>query len=227
MVALWNRAYHYIFVLWFLLSSSSFFLSSTNVRRRTLNVCITSTHGVALVRISDAGLKHAAHGSLQIQDPKNHQNSPSVHHRTTLSGYIFAIKARIDNRKKNLLSSNVSPHVPTIWWTWPTSGLALLASLGHRAHFNGFCVLAVLLHVTLVVGISQNLRRWTEGVTYIWQGGHHIGHRPTFLVGHVTLKPIFGFLLSGISHLVTWWINDIQMMNCSVVSVGSWLDTFC
>jgi len=37
--------------------------------------------------------------------------SPSGHHRTTLSGYIFATKARIDNRKK-LLSS-----VPTIWWT--------------------------------------------------------------------------------------------------------------
>jgi len=26
MVALWNRADHYIFILWFLLSSSSFFL---------------------------------------------------------------------------------------------------------------------------------------------------------------------------------------------------------
>jgi len=25
---------------------------------------------------------------------------PSGHHRTTLSGYIFATKARIDNRKK-------------------------------------------------------------------------------------------------------------------------------
>jgi len=32
---------------------------------------------------------------------------PSAHHRTTLSGYIFATKAHIDNRKK-LLSSNIS-----------------------------------------------------------------------------------------------------------------------
>ena len=31
---------------------------------------------------------------------KSRQKSPSGHHRTTLSGYIFAIKARIDNRKK-------------------------------------------------------------------------------------------------------------------------------
>ena len=29
------------------------------------------------------------------------RKSPSDHHRTTLSGYIFATKAYIDNRKKN------------------------------------------------------------------------------------------------------------------------------
>ena len=31
---------------------------------------------------------------------KSRQKSPSGHHRTTSSGYIFATKARIDNRKK-------------------------------------------------------------------------------------------------------------------------------
>ena len=40
------------------------------------------------------------------------QKSPSAHHRTTLSGYIFATKAHIDNRKKNLLSSNTSSTCP-------------------------------------------------------------------------------------------------------------------
>jgi len=53
---------------------------------------------------------------------------------------------------------------------------------GTRVNFNGFCVLAVLLHGTLVVGVSQTLRRQTEGATYIRQGGHHVGHWPTFLV---------------------------------------------
>jgi len=52
MVALWNRADHYIFALWFLrLLLSSFFFSSPNLSRRRLDVCHTSTHGVALVRI--------------------------------------------------------------------------------------------------------------------------------------------------------------------------------
>jgi len=65
MVALWNRADHYIFALSFVLSS--FFLSSPNLSRRRLDVCYTSTHGVALVRISNAGLKRAARGSLKYR----------------------------------------------------------------------------------------------------------------------------------------------------------------
>ena len=55
------------------------------------------------------------------------------------------------------------------------------ASLGTPANFNGFRVLAALLHGTLVVvGVSQTLRRWTQGATYIRQGSHHVGHRPKF-----------------------------------------------
>jgi len=61
---------------------------------------------------------------------------------------------------------------------------------GTLANFNGFRVLAALLHVTLVVGVSQTLRRWTEGATYIRQGGHHVGHWPTFLVFNVLLLRI-------------------------------------
>ena len=72
MVALWNRADHYIFALWLLLLS---LFSSPNLSRRRLDVCHTSTHGVALVRISDAGLKPAACGSLKTQDAKK---SPKI-----------------------------------------------------------------------------------------------------------------------------------------------------
>jgi len=32
----------------------------------------------------------------------------------------------------------------------------------------------------LVVGVSQTLRRWTEGATYVRHGDHHVGHWPTF-----------------------------------------------
>ena len=49
MAALCNRAGHYIFALRFLLSIYLF--SSPNLSRLRLDVCHSSTHGVALVRI--------------------------------------------------------------------------------------------------------------------------------------------------------------------------------
>jgi len=74
MIAIWNRVDHYIFMLWFVLSFF-FLFSSPNLSRRRLDVCHTSTHGVALVGISDAGLKPAACGSLKTQDAKK---SPKI-----------------------------------------------------------------------------------------------------------------------------------------------------
>jgi len=50
-----------------------FYYSSPNLSSHRFDVYCTSTHGVALVQISNAGLKCAAHGSLEMQDPKNHQ----------------------------------------------------------------------------------------------------------------------------------------------------------
>jgi len=44
-------------------------------------------------------MKRAASGSLKIQDAKIAKSSPFAHHRATLSGYIFATKACIDNQK--------------------------------------------------------------------------------------------------------------------------------
>jgi len=51
---------------------------------------------------------------------------------------------------------------------------------GISANFNGFRILAALLHDSQVLVVSQTLRRWTEGASYIRQGGHHVGHWPTF-----------------------------------------------
>ena len=92
-------------------------------------------------------------------------------HRTILSGYIFGNKACIDNPKKNLLNSNTSS-------TWPDNmvNFGLLTAeicwrvWGTPANFNMFRDLTALLHGTLVVGVSQTLRRWTEGAAYISAG---------------------------------------------------------
>jgi len=131
----------------FYLSSSSSFFSSPNLSGRRLDVYHTSTHGVVLVRIQNAGLKCAARGSLQIQDAKSCQKSPSGHHRTTSTGYIFATKAHIDNRKKNLLSGNTSSTCPYNMVNFgPLAAEILSLVWGTPANFNGFRVLAALLH---------------------------------------------------------------------------------
>jgi len=71
MAAVCNRTGHYIFAMWFLsIDLLSFFFSSPNLSGHRLDVYHTSTHGVALVRIENAGLKCTACGSLQMQDPK-------------------------------------------------------------------------------------------------------------------------------------------------------------
>jgi len=64
----------------------------------------------------------------------------------------------------------------------PTSGWDRLTSLGYPCKFQLVSRLRSVTARHLVVGVSQTLRRWTEGATYIWQGDHHVGHWPTFLV---------------------------------------------
>ena len=141
---------------------------------------------------------------------KSRQKSPSGHRCTTLSGYIFATKAHIDNRKIIIKQqcfpympynmANFDPLVAEICWrVW-----------GTPANFNRFRVLASLLHGTPVLDVSQTLRRWTESATYIRQGGHHVGHWPAFLVSDkprwpslyrivclFALPRLCGFLLSN------------------------------
>jgi len=112
---------------------------------------------------------------------KSRQKSPSGHHRTTLSGYFFANKTCIDNREKNLLNSNISSTCPHNTVNFgPLAAEIVSLVWGTPCNFNGFGLLAALLDSTLVVGISQTLHRWTDGATYIRQGGHHVGHWPTF-----------------------------------------------
>jgi len=110
------------------------------------------------------------------------QKSPSEHHPTTLSGYIFTTDSCIDNRK-NLLSINISSRCPHNMVNFGLLATEIISGVwGTPATFNGFRVFAALLHGSQVVSVNQTLRRWTEGATYVRQGDHYVGHWPTFLV---------------------------------------------
>jgi len=111
-----HTADHYILQLWFL---SSFFLSSFFPR---LISAVAQWMSTILLHYTWCGLsanlecmsKMCCTWLAENTGCKNYaQNRLSAHHRTTLSGYIFANKACINNRK-NLLNANISS---TIWRT--------------------------------------------------------------------------------------------------------------
>jgi len=62
---------------------------------------------------------------------------------------------------------------------------------GTSANFNWFRVLAALLHGTRVVGVSQSAL--DSGCHLYLEGGHHVGHWPTFLVFVLSLMYLYVF----------------------------------
>jgi len=86
---------------------------------------------------------HAARWKYRMQ--KIAKNFPSGHHRTTLSGCIFATKTRIDNRN-NLLNSNISSTCSqNMANVGPLMAEIGLPVWGTPANFNEFRILASLL----------------------------------------------------------------------------------
>jgi len=86
-----------------------------------------------------------------MQDPKSRQKSPSWHHPTILSGYIFATKACIDNRKKLIKQQYLLYMSPQYDELRSLAAEIVLLVWGTSGNFNGFRVLAALLHGILVV----------------------------------------------------------------------------
>jgi len=97
---------------------------------------------VALERIYDAGLKHAARGLLKIQDAKNS-------HLGTIAQLCQAVSSQLRHVStigENLLNSNISPTCPQNMANF----CPLAAEIGSGvcstpANFNTFHVLASLL----------------------------------------------------------------------------------
>ena len=94
---------------------SSFFLSSPNLSVRRLDVYHTSTHGVALVRIYNAGLKCAACSSLETQDPKNCQKFAVWVPLHKFAGLYLLNYGTYRQSEKKLVKQQYLLDVPTIW----------------------------------------------------------------------------------------------------------------
>jgi len=149
MAALRSRCGHYIFVLFLsffprLISAAADWMSailrymvwpSANLECRS-EMCCTGLAG-------NAGPK----------------KSPKSRHLATIAQFCRAISSQprhLSTIGKNLLNSNISPTCPHNMVNFdPLAAEICWRVWGSSANFNGFRVLAALLHGTLVLGVSH------------------------------------------------------------------------
>jgi len=150
MVALWNSAHHYIFALWFLL-----FLSSPNLSRCRLDVCHTAHTWCGLsanFRCRSETCCTRLPGNAGRKSPKIAIWAPSH----IFVGLYLRNPGTYRQPEKSLLRSNMSSGSPHNMMNFcPLAAEIGPVVWGTPANFNGFRVLAALLHGTLVVGVGE------------------------------------------------------------------------
>ena len=150
MVALCNRADHYIFALRFLYSFFflSFFFSSPNLSGRRLDFYHTSTHGVASANLRCRSETCCA----RLAGNAGRKNDAKTRHLGTIAQLCRAISSQLRHLstiEKNLLNSNVSPTCPRNMVNFgPLAAEIRWQVLGTPANSNRFRVLVALLHGT-------------------------------------------------------------------------------
>jgi len=93
---------------------------------------------------------------MRLAENAGHRNSPSMHHHTTLS--FFTAEGCSDKPKKNLLNSNISSTCPDNLVNFgPLTAESGWQVWGTPANFNGFYVLALLLHRHRLTEANQTL----------------------------------------------------------------------
>jgi len=108
--------------------------------------------------------------------PKIAKKSPSAHHRTALSGYIFTTKAHINNRKKTLSSNTSSMYPGNMVNFSPLAAEISPVAWGIPANFNGFHVLAALLHGSQVSAHFAALNRGRHPYLAGWPSRWALAH---------------------------------------------------
>ena len=93
----------------------------------------------------------------RLVEKTGRNNSPSKHLCTTSSGYIFATKVCVENRNKKTVISNISFTCPHVVNFGPLAAEISWQVWGTPANFNGFRVLASLLHRHHSMEVNQSV----------------------------------------------------------------------
>jgi len=133
------------------------------------------------------GLKCAAHGLLEMQDAKSRQKGAIWAPSHNFVGLYLRNWGTYRQSEKDLLNSNVRPARPHNMINFGALAAEICWQvLATPANFNGFRILAALLHGTLVVGVSQTLQHWTEGPPIFSRAAITLGIGP-----HSSLNIVF------------------------------------
>jgi len=153
MAALRSRCGHYIFILWLLLSSSFFcFLSFPRLISAVADWMSTIFAWCGL----SANLRCRSETCCtRLAGNTGRKKSPKIRHLGTIAQLCRAVFSQLRHISSvgNNNTSSTSPD-NMVNFGPPTAEIGSLV-WGTPGNFNGFCVLAALLHGTLVVGVSQ------------------------------------------------------------------------
>jgi len=161
MVALWNRADHYIFILWFL--SILFFFSSPNLSGRTLDVYHTSTRCGPSANLECRSKTCCEWLTVNTGPKKIVKNWQNGHHCTTLLDYIFATEAHSDNQKKLVKQQYLLHMSPQYGELRPTNGWDRFVGLGHPIIVQRVLRLGSVTARHFISGRQPNFAAFNEG----------------------------------------------------------------
>jgi len=162
MAALWNRAGHYIFIMWLLVSIFYLLLFHRLISAVAQIGCLPYFHTWCGLSANLRCRSETCCTTLAVNTGR--KKSSKNRHLGTIAQLCWAISSQlrhISTIGKNLLSSNISStrsHVPMVNFG-PLAAEIGPVVWGTFANFNVFSVLAALLHGTPVLGVSQTLRR--------------------------------------------------------------------
>ena len=138
----------------------------------------------------------------QLAGNTGHRKSPFWHHRTTLSGYVFATEASINYRRKLVIWQDLLQMSSRYGELWPTNRWDLMASLGHPGKFQRVLHLGLVTAPTSLSGGEPNFTRCLAvscaGILYI----HFWGLLPPNGILPNSLCPSFAF--SHIGSVTAW-----------------------
>jgi len=162
MAALRSRCGHYIFACGFFYLSFFFFsFSSPSLSSRRVDVYHTSTQWCGLSANLECRSEMCC---TQLAGNKGCKNDAKNRHLGSIAQLCRAESSQLrhvlKSGKKNFLISNMSSTCPYNMANFgPLAAEIVSLVWGTPANFNGFRILAALLHSTLLVSVSQTLRR--------------------------------------------------------------------